>query len=197
LRNIGLSCSAVRGRERGDLTTASDTPEENTAPLRACPTAGSPCLAILIVQAVAAAYFVIDGVDDLLTQVAQGIDIEVVMECLVAVALLAGVVTGARYVRTIHQELRRKDQSFAKAKGALAEHIALRFAEWNLSPGESDVALFTLKGLEIAEIATLRNAATGTVRSQLSQVYAKAGVSSQAMLVALFIEDLMASDAPQ
>jgi DNA-binding CsgD family transcriptional regulator len=29
------------------------------------------------------------------------------------------------------------------------------------------------------------------VRSQLSQVYAKAGVKSQAMLVALFIDDLI------
>ena len=151
-------------------------------------------LAILIVQAVAAAYFVIDGVDDLLNQATQGIDLEVVMECLVAFALLAGVVMGSRYVRQIHQELRRKEQSLAKAKGALADHITMRFAEWNLSPGESEVALFALKGLEISEIARLRDVAAGTVRSQLSQIYAKAGVSSQAMLVSLLIEDLMEGD---
>lgn len=148
-------------------------------------------VAILIIQSVAAAYFVIDGIDDLLGQAKQGVDLEVVMECLVAFALLAGVVMGSRYVRGIHRELRQKEQSLAKAKGALSEHIAMRFTEWDLSPGESDVALFALKGLEIAEIARLRSAATGTVRSQLSQIYAKAGVSSQAMLVSLFIEDLV------
>lgn len=151
-------------------------------------------VAILIIQAVAAAYFVIDGVDDLLGQVKQGVDREVVMECLVAFALLAGVVMGSRYVRAIHRELHRQEQSLAKARGALSGHIALRFAEWDLSPGECDVALFALKGLEIAEIARLRGAATGTVRSQLSQIYAKAGVSSQAMLVSLFIEDLVDID---
>lgn len=151
-------------------------------------------LVILILQAVAAAYFVIDGVDDLLAQAKHGITLEVAMECLVAFALLAGVVMGSRYVRHIHRELHQKEQSLAKARGALADHVAMRFAEWKLSPGESEVALFALKGLEIAEIARLREAATGTVRSQLSQVYAKAGVSSQAMLVSLFIEDLMEGD---
>ncbi len=150
--------------------------------------------AILIVQAVAAAYFVVDGVDDLLSEATQGVGLEVVMECLVAFALLAGVVMGSRYIRQIHRELRRKEQSLAKARGALADHIATRFAEWSLSPGESDVALFALKGLDIAEIARLRATAPGTVRSQLSQIYAKAGVSSQAMLVSLFIEDLLESD---
>ena len=53
------------------------------------------------------------------------------------------------------------------------------------------MALFALKGCDVAEIAELRGAATGTVRSQLSQIYAKAGVTSQAMLVSLFIEDLL------
>ena len=52
-------------------------------------------------------------------------------------------------------------------------------------------ALFALKGCDVAEIAQLRGAAQGTVRAQLSQVYAKAGVTSQAGLVSLFLEDLL------
>ena len=56
------------------------------------------------------------------------------------------------------------------------------------------MALFALKGCDVAEIARLRGAAAGTIRSQLSQIYAKAGVSSQAMLVSVFIDDLL--DAP-
>ena len=113
------------------------------------------------------------------------------MECIVAIALLGGVVMGSRYVGRLTAELRRKEQALANARGALAEHIAMRFDEWELTPGEGEVALFALKGCDVAEIARLRNAASGTVRSQLSQVYAKAGVTSQAMLVSLFIEDLL------
>jgi DNA-binding CsgD family transcriptional regulator len=152
-------------------------------------------LAIVALQFVAAIYFVVDGVDDVLMQADQGISLEIVMECLVAFALLGGVVMGSRHIRRITEELRWKERSLANARGALAEHIALRFAEWGLSPGEAEVALFALKGCDIAEIARLRGAAAGTVRSQLSQIYAKSGVSSQAMLVSLFIEDLLNIDA--
>lgn len=77
------------------------------------------------------------------------------------------------------------------AKGALAEHIALKFTEWQLSAAEAEVAMLALKGFQPPEIARLRGAAAGTVRSQLSQVYSKAGVTSHSMLLAIFIEDLL------
>lgn len=53
------------------------------------------------------------------------------------------------------------------------------------------MALFALNGCDIAEIARLRGAAAGTVRAQLTRVYAKAGVSSHSALVALFLDDLI------
>lgn len=148
-------------------------------------------IAILALQSIAAIYFMVDGVDDLIAQAGRGFSLEIAMECVVAFALLGGVVMGSRHLGRITAELRRKDRALAKARGALAEHIELRFDEWGLTPGEGEVALFALKGCDVAEIARLRGAAAGTVRSQLSQIYAKAGVSSQAMLVSLFIEDLL------
>lgn len=146
---------------------------------------------IVALQLVAATYFVIDGIDDIFEQGGPGISFEIVMECVVAIALLGGVLLGARHIARLRRELRWKDQTLAGARGALAEQIRLRFQEWGLTPGEADVALFALKGCDVAEIARLRDAALGTVRSQLSQIYAKAGVSSQAMLVSLFVEDLL------
>ncbi len=166
------------------------TQDKSSAPLLSDRRLAAP-LAIVALQAIAAVYFFVDGIDDLVTEARQGVSIGMAMECIVAVALLGGIVMGTRYVRRLTGELRRKDQALANARGALAEHIALRFDEWGLTPGEGDVALFALKGCDITEIARLRSAATGTVRSQLSQIYAKAGVSSQAMLVSLFIEDLL------
>jgi DNA-binding CsgD family transcriptional regulator len=104
---------------------------------------------------------------------------------------LGGIILSSRYIVGLTRELRWKEQSLANARGALAEHITVRFGEWGLTPGEGDVALFALKGCDVSEIARLRGAAAGTVRSQLSQVYTKAGVTSQAMLVSLFIDDLL------
>ncbi len=147
--------------------------------------------AVLAAQVMASSYFVIDGIEDVLAEARRGISLGVVMECLIALALLGGIVLSAYYVRQLRSNMRRQTIALASARGALADHIASRFADWGLTPAESDVALFALKGCDVAEIARLRSAAAGTVRSQLSQIYAKAGVTSQSMLMSLFIEDLL------
>lgn len=150
---------------------------------------------ILGLQAIAALYFIADAVDDVLGELRTGLSFESIMECLIVFALCAGIVFGSRIVFGMLDDLRRKQTALNVARGALAAHISERFAAWGLSAGESDVALFALKGCSVAEIAQMRKAATGTVRSQLSQVYAKAGVSSQSMLVSLFIEDLLPDES--
>lgn len=144
--------------------------------------------AVVAVQAVAAVFFVGDAIGDFMM---DGMTAHIVIEAVIAFALMAGVFVGAAHVRRLLTEAERREAALAVAKGALAEHIASRFADWGLTSAESDVALFALKGCDVAEIAALRSAAQGTVRAQLSQVYAKAGVTSQAGLVSLFLEDLL------
>lgn len=65
-----------------------------------------------------------------------------------------------------------------------------RFADWRLSPAERDVALFSIKGMSVAEIAALRGTSEGTVKAQAAAVYRKAGVGNRHQLLSLFIEDL-------
>lgn len=148
-------------------------------------------VALMALQIVAAAYFVIDGVEDQFLDGPGGFNLDLAMEFVIALALLVGVIVSSRNFMRLSRELHWKEQSLARARGALADHIALRFREWGLTKGEGEVALFALKGCDVAEIARLRGAAAGTIRSQLSQIYAKAGVSSQAMLVSVFIDDLL------
>ena len=81
--------------------------------------------------------------------------------------------------------------TLAVAAGALSEVVAQRFREWGLTPAEADVAVFALKGCDVAEIAALRGSAAGTVRAQLARVYDKAGVNSRSALATLFLDDLM------
>jgi DNA-binding CsgD family transcriptional regulator len=150
-------------------------------------------VAVMLLQLIAAVFFVLDGVEDQIAEARQGFSLDAAIEGVIALALLSGIILSSRYIVRLRRELRWKEYSLAKARGALADHIARRFAEWGLTPGEGDVALFALKGCDVSEIARLRGAASGTVRSQLSQVYTKAGVTSQAMLVSLFIDDLLDS----
>lgn len=143
---------------------------------------------IVVVQAVAAVFFVADALGDVGE---QGLTLHIGIEGLIAFALLAGVILGLRHTRLLMAEAARRDAALKVARGALADLVATRFGEWELTPAEAEVALFALKGCDSAEIANLRGAAQGTVRAQLSSVYAKAKVSSQAGLVSLFFEDLL------
>ena len=143
---------------------------------------------VVAIQALAAVFFLADALGDVLQ---DGVSGHVAIEALIAFALVAGVVLGAWHMRTLLAEARRREDALAIASGALAEHVDHRFDDWGLTSAERDVALFALKGCDIGEIARLRGSAQGTVRAQLSQVYAKAGVTSHAALVSLFFEDLL------
>jgi DNA-binding CsgD family transcriptional regulator len=144
--------------------------------------------AIVVVQAFAAMFFVADALGDVRE---AGLTAHIAIEALIAFALLAGVAFGVRHTRQLLAEADRREAALNVARGALADHVAARFAEWGLTPAEAEVAMFALKGCDAGEISQLRGAAQGTVRAQLSSIYAKAGVSSQAELVSLFFDDLL------
>jgi DNA-binding CsgD family transcriptional regulator len=150
--------------------------------------------AIVIVQALAAVFFLGNAVLDILVGLPAANSHYHGFELLVAIGLLAGVVMGALVLRQMLAEAKQRDQTMALARGAMVELASQRFAQWRLTDSEGEVALFALKGFDIAEIAILRKTAEGTVRAQLSRVYAKAGVTSQAMLIGSFIDEFLDID---
>jgi len=144
----------------------------------------------VILQTVAAVFFLGDALGDLLTVPETPHSI---FESLVAVALVLGVVFGGWELRRTLDLMRAQQTALAVASGALAEVIRTEFTLWGLTAAEQDVGFFALKGLDVAEIAAMRGSAPGTVRAQLTHVYAKAGVSNRSQFVALFMEDLLGS----
>lgn len=149
-------------------------------------------IAVLVVglQALAAVYFLADAIAETGGRLAF-------VDVMVGLALLAGTLFGGLMLRRLLAEAERRDAALALARGALGDLLRQRFAAWGLSPSEAEVALFALKGCTIAEIAEMRGSAAGTVRSQLSQVYAKASVTGQPMLMALFLEELVETGPAQ
>lgn len=145
--------------------------------------------AVVCLQAVAAAFFAVDEIADIAS--GTGSLLHLVVEGVIAAALVFGVFLNAWQLRELLADARRARATIQAASGAMAELMALRFSEWGLTAAEADVAMLALKGFDTEEIASLRNAAHGTVRAQLARIYAKAEVRSRAGLVGLFIEDLM------
>ena len=81
------------------------------------------------------------------------------------------------------------------ASGQLALVIDRHFDAWHLTPSERHVAKLSLAGFEVGEIACMRNAASGTVRAQLTRIYAKSGVGNQAQLASVFVQKLLSLGA--
>ena len=143
----------------------------------------------LLIQSLAAVFFLGDAVADLME---DGFKLHVSFEGLVALALVMGVVFGVIALRRTMDRMEAQEAALAAAKGALADVILAQFTQWGLTPAERDVAFLALKGLDVAEIAEMRGAASGTVRAQLTRIYFKAGVSGRAQFAAFFVEDLLA-----
>jgi DNA-binding CsgD family transcriptional regulator len=148
---------------------------------------------LVLLQALVAVFFVGDVAADL---VADPTSAHSILELVVVLVLVLGLWLGIVQLRAVAERLRAQDRALATARGALGDVVSDQFETWGLTPAERDVGLMALKGLDVAEIAGLRGVAEGTVRAQLTRVYAKAGVSGRAQFAAWFVEDLLADGLP-
>ncbi|QQM31394.1 helix-turn-helix transcriptional regulator [Martelella lutilitoris] len=144
--------------------------------------------AFMLMQAVAAVFFVADATRDLFEKPPGAHSI---IEALIAVTLVAGIFLAGWQLRLTLERMYAQEKALDTARGDFIRIIDTQFDDWGLTPAEREVGLLALKGLDISEIARLRGAAQGTVRAQMTRIYAKAGVSGRAQFAAWFVEDLL------
>lgn len=156
----------------------------------------APYIAILIIQALCAFFFVSDILSSVIGLRTTPISWEMreALEIGASVGLILGVVLGGLMLRRALRERHKAEEQLRRASGAFMDLLQERFGEWGLTPSEKDVALFAIKGMSTAEIAALRATSEGTVKAQTNAIYRKAGVSGRSQLLSLFIEDLMRDD---
>lgn len=111
-----------------------------------------------------------------------------------AVGLLLGVCLGVFAMRRSTRRAEEAEASLRTVQLAFQDHLQECFERWELTAAERDVALFTIKGLSMAEIAELRQTSEGTVKAQSNGIYKKAGVKGRTQLLSLFIDDLLAEE---
>jgi DNA-binding CsgD family transcriptional regulator len=147
---------------------------------------------LLVLQAGAAAFFVVDIAADIAGAYGLGEGAaHKALEALAVLALIAGLWLTAREIGRLRRRQRRIEAQLRVASGAFLELLEEHFESWGLTPAERDVAMLAIKGLSIAEIAAMRQTREGTVKAQCNAIYGKAGVSGRQQLLSLFIEELM------
>lgn len=142
-----------------------------------------------IVLVSAALFFAYDIVADLLDDDESSVHITV--ELLVFIATSLVLFRELRHVHQLNREVSEQHSRMARLSGDLMEVMQNQFAQWGLSPSESEVALLLIKGLSMREISELRQVKEKTVRQQATSIYAKSGYAGRHELAAHFIEDLM------
>lgn len=155
-------------------------------------------VAILIVQALCAVFFVSDILSSVVGIYVRPLawELRELLEIAAALGLVLGLVLGGVVLVWTLRERNLAQERLRRASGVFMELLEERFVEWGLTPAERDVALFAIKGMSTAEIAVLRATSEGTVKAQTNAIYRKAGVTGRPQLLSLFIDDLMRDDGP-
>lgn len=108
-----------------------------------------------------------------------------------SIGLIGGVGLSAWALRLSLRRAKMAETALKRASSAFMDVVEERFTQWELTPAERDVALFALKGFNLAEIARIRQTSEGTVKAQTGSVYRKAGVSGRPQFLSLFVDDLI------
>jgi DNA-binding NarL/FixJ family response regulator len=86
---------------------------------------------------------------------------------------------------------RKVEKELSIASGAFQAVVDAQFDLWELSPSEREVALLSIKGISIADIAGMRATKAGTVKAQSAAIYRKAGVANRTELLSAMVEELI------
>jgi DNA-binding CsgD family transcriptional regulator len=146
---------------------------------------------LILLQAMCALFFIGDVIEDF-REDGHLDNPHLLLESVVAAALVAGVVFLMIELRGLLSRMSDMQTGLDIAQGHLADIIETFFDEWGLTKAERDVAIMILKGLDNDTIAQVRKTAAGTVRAQATSIYAKSGTDGRAQFISLLIEELLA-----
>lgn len=147
---------------------------------------------LLITQSLCAIFLLVDGVADFL-KIPQPLGIKDTdqFEYLVVLVLIGSIFYTILGIRRLLVRNKKIVSQLKAASGAFSELLEEYFVLWKLTNSEKDVALLAIKGLDIIEIADIRDTKSGTIKAQLNAIYRKADVSGRPQLISFFIEELM------
>lgn len=123
--------------------------------------------------------------------------LHLIVETLATVLLFLGFALTLGHIRSLRQAEAVKSQLLGSLRGQFDLILHDRFVRWGFSKAETDIALLSLRGLKISEIAEARHTREGTIKSQLSTIFRKSGVSTRTEFLALFMEEFLDHSANQ
>lgn len=151
-------------------------------------------IVLMAVQSICAVFFVTDAVQDYFEEGGLGsLDWHLAFETAATLSLLVAIAIEGRIVMDLLRKKMDLEQSLHHASAEVEAVINAQFEAWRLSPAETDIALFLVKGLGTQEIAEMRGSAEGTIKAHFNAIFRKAGVHSRTELLSVLIDLLLGS----
>ncbi len=147
--------------------------------------------ALMALQFVCVVFFLGDVAADYRASAAHSFELHLSVEIVATFSLLAAIVVEGKILLGLVRRKAHLEGRLRVASAAVYDVIEAHFQHWKLSPAETDVATFLVKGLEIAQIAELRGSAEGTVKAHLNAIYRKSGTHSRGELLSVLIDGLL------
>lgn len=114
-----------------------------------------------------------------------------VAEIIMVTLVLTGLAVTRYVMRRLNAERHALRDQLGSLRGAFDSIIHARFDLWNLTPAQRDVALLTLRGLRLSEIATARGCAEGTIKAHMSAIFRASDVHTRSEFLGLFMDELL------
>lgn len=144
-----------------------------------------------------AGFFVFDVIADILEHIRVGRSYSadefahLIIEVIAVLGLLVGAVLALRYTRFLKHTAQQNERTLTMFRGQFDEVAEAQFSKWSLSDAERDVALMTLRGLPLAEIASARNTSVGTIKAQTNAIFRKSGLGSRTEFLSYFLDEFL------
>lgn len=177
-----------------EIEVGVDTPSPNKKTKR-CPMLQNPTLIWLLValQTLCGAYFLwevvaaIFGFETIVLRWQQREFVQIGA----SVGLILGSLLGMRLALMAKHEMGRARSALRLTSGEFSDVVREYFTGLSLTPAETDVAWFILKGMSVSDIAKMRETRVGTIKAQSTAIYKKAGVTGKSQLLSQIVEDLL------
>ena len=114
-----------------------------------------------------------------------------VFEIIAVIGLIAGVFLGIRHMQFLRRTAQQNERALTMFRGQFDEVAVQQFQNWGLSEAERDVALMTLRGLPLADIAKARATSVGTIKAQTNAIFRKSGLGSRTEFLSHFLDEFL------
>lgn len=117
--------------------------------------------------------------------------VHLIFEILAVLGLGYASLTLRAHWRLLQAEATQSQETIQILRGSFDAALHEKFDEWRLTKAERDVTLLMIRGLSVADIASARKTAQGTIKAQSTSIFRKIGVASKTELMSAIIDEFL------